>query len=351
MKRRLIGAALALLLTVACGNNRVDEPVWDLATGPRPSTELPSSPAVASWLEFDRATDPGLTLARIIVMDSEDRVFALPTLLMDECHPQTPQEAPVSPDGSLVAVALADSCESNSEVRIIRVATGEVVASFDGEGFGDVAWAPDSKRVAISFSTGPGRIADISGRIHAELPSGFEPDWTPSETLAMASNSTHNNVAFYDAEGNRIVLLGGISYGFWMNPDLYAGRSGPGAQGVLFYGADGVRRERKWSCPEYPATVSFDEKKAAYLADGEQLFGDWGGSPSYLEACDMSTGRARRLSADFTPVVISSPVWLSDSRIALLVGDTMSVVNPESGRHRVLARAPAAGRILRPNYY
>ena len=301
---------------------------------------------MASWLEFYRAADPRFTLARIVIMDDEDRVFALPTPLVDECHPHTPSKAPLSPDGSLVVVALTDLCESNTEVRIIRVATGEVVATVDGRGDSDAAWAPDSKRVAITFSQGPGRIVDTSGRVLAVLPSGFEPDWAPSETLAMASDSTHNSVAFYDAGGDRVVLLGGVGYGFWMNPDLYVGSVGSGTQGVLFYGSDGSRRDRKWLCPGYPATVSPGEQTAVYRADGEQLFGDWGGSPSYLEACDMSTGKARRLSADFTPVLIRAPVWLPDGRIALVVGGTVSVVDPLSGKHQVLAKAPSEGQFV-----
>ncbi len=312
-------------------------------SGPVPTVGLPPGPVAAAWLQLDTIGGPGADQpATLVVADDRALVTVLPGQVTDSCH-KAIFSTVLSPDGTKVALEGPSVCDTprTHSVRIIDLATDVVVATLPG-GDGGVAWAPDSARLILANTHRPGEAMTASGAVVAQLTAGFDPHWVPSSVIALSAYDAGADVVVFRSDGTRVTELTGIRRGGrWISEGLFAGAAASeNGTEVLAVDGNGPNRDQSvvsttWPCR--PGPLSPNGKTVVGL--GKATVGILLRGPlSYLQGCDVGTGRLKRLSPNYTPVYLEDPGrWLPNGLIAVLIGDTFQTVDIRTGHHHVIA--------------
>ena len=331
--------ATILVTALLTGCNEAPEEKWNLNAGSVPIEGTPASPVVAAVVEWAYG---GMIGSRLLVVDSEDQVHALPTALSDDCHPNYPWDTALSPDGKWIALTIFDQCgePKGQELRIVNTATGEQTTIRREMEFGDLAWSPDSTRLVVRIGSDRMEVVDVKGAVLAKLPAGSQVEWAPGELIAVGTYAGFTEFVLFTPEGMESEVLEDVRTGTWITKDVFAGGRYRGEypntkRDLRFYRPDGSET-KVWECP--PAALSPNGETVAGVGSTEPE-GVFRSTQVFLEVCDFDTGRRTRLSPSYAPVVIDDPHWLPDGRIVAIFLGTLQVIDPVTGEHEPLAKS------------
>jgi hypothetical protein len=282
-------------------------------SGPVPQQGFPSSKVLAAWLERPYQPPDGPT--RLVLYEDGGHTHVLPSPLVASPRGGYVLTIRLSPDGTKIGAVIRELEGSppapTEKVHVIDLTSGATVATLPG-GYNGIAWSPDSTRLVIAnlgkrASPDPpaAQVVSLTGAVPAHLTSGFDPEWAPSGDISLKAYDAGNKVAVFDPDGRRL-------------PSPVEPTPGP----TLCSGA-----------------VSPDGKTAVEVASGPPGFGNE--SDSFLEACEVATGRKRRLSPNYVPIDLETGNgWLPNGSFATLVGDAFETIAIATGHQDVVAHAP-----------
>jgi WD40 repeat protein len=263
--------------------------------------------------------------------------------------------ATFSPDGSLLAASWIDE---DDPVRVMNVATGEVIAKIESDGVQRMSFSPDGDRLALGNLGGPARVVDLdSGEALftlGALGADGERDlsWSPDGQW-LATTGGDGNARIWDGDtGEQLFTVAGHTGAVealdW-SPDStrLATASRDGTARVWGIEDEGVRELLALSSQ----STSDGLADVAFSPDGERLMtGDW--SMNAVQVFDVSElGRGEWANLPAGPDVSPSVDFMPDGRSVVASSDGGAVTRWDVATGERLAtigpRARADGDVWR----